>query len=178
MSYMAKDPDRRTDPKQVLPDARSLIMLGLNYYQFNSETVPENHGRVSRYGRGKDYHKVIEKMTATLIEKIKTEVKNNSEPSFKCLVDYGPMLERAYAEKAGLGYIGKNTSLINKKFGSWFFIAEIITSLELQPDQIWSGVHGKCGTCNDCRRRRYRRPAVSVIPDNRKLAGHHAGNRP
>ena len=150
MAYMAKDPDRRTDPKQVLPEARSLIMLGVNYYQPNAVDIPEGHGRVSRYARGKDYHNIIEKMTAALIEKIKTEVKNNGEPSFKYFVDYGPMLERAYAEKAGLGYIGKNSSLINKKYGSWFFISEIITSLELEPDQIWSGDHGKCGTCRRC----------------------------
>jgi len=150
MAYLEKDPDRRTDPKQVLPEAKSLIMLGVNYYQPNTEEIPEGHGRVSRYARGKDYHKVLEKMTERLIEKIKEEIKNNGEPSFKYFVDYGPMLERAFAEKAGLGFIGKNSSLINKKYGSWFFISEIITSLELAPDQIWSGDHGRCGTCRRC----------------------------
>ncbi|MFZ5980736.1 MAG: tRNA epoxyqueuosine(34) reductase QueG [Candidatus Zixiibacteriota bacterium] len=150
MVYLARDTERRTDPKQVLPEAKSLIVLGLNYYQPNSETVPENHGRISRYARGKDYHDVIEKMTESLIEKIKVEVTNNSEPSFRCFVDYGPLLERSYAVKAGLGYLGKNCSLINKKYGSWFFLAEIITSLELEPDQVWSGEHGKCGTCRRC----------------------------
>ena len=150
MAYLARNPERRTDPGKVMPEAKSLIVLGLNYYQPNSETVPEGCGRISRYARGKDYHDVIEKMTAALIEKIKVEVKNNGAPSFKCFVDYGPMLERAYAEKAGLGYLGKNSSLINKKYGSWFFIAEIITSLELEPDQVWSGEHGKCGTCRRC----------------------------
>ncbi|MDD3732616.1 MAG: tRNA epoxyqueuosine(34) reductase QueG [candidate division Zixibacteria bacterium] len=150
MAYLEKDPGRRTDPRQVLPEARSLIMLGVNYYQPNSEKIPEGHGRVSRYARGKDYHKVLEKMTERLINKIKEEVKNSSGPSFKYFVDYGPMLERAYAEKAGLGYIGKNSTLINKKYGSWFYISEIITSLQLVPDQVWPGEHGRCGTCRRC----------------------------
>jgi epoxyqueuosine reductase len=150
MAYLEKDPDRRTDPREIMPEAKSLIMLGVNYYQPNSEDTPEGHGRISRYARGKDYHKVLEKMTETLIEAIRNEIDNNGEPSFKYFVDYGPMLERAYAEKAGLGYIGKNSTLINKKYGSWFFISEIITSLELAPDQVWSGVHGNCGTCKRC----------------------------
>lgn len=155
LNYLAKDPVRRSDPSLLLEGARSVIMLGLNYYQPNSETVPEGHGRVARYARGRDYHKVIAKMTKEMICKIEHDAAGRLEgtdapPGFRWFVDYGPMLERAYAEKAGLGYIGRNGLLINRKFGSWIFLSEVITSLELLPDDPKAIKHGTCGTCKMC----------------------------
>ena len=150
LDYMAKDIERRTDPSVLMPGVKSIIMLGLNYYQPDSATVPEGHGRVSRYARGKDYHKVIAKKTKRLIELIRDHVAMEVEPEFKWFVDYGPMLERAYAEKAGLGYIGKNAMLINRQFGSWIFLSEIVTSLELTPDDGPAINHGRCGKCRAC----------------------------
>lgn len=150
LDYMAKNVERRTDPSVLMPGVKSIIMLGLNYYQPDAEIIPEGHGRVSRYARGKDYHKVIAKKTKRLIELIREQVEQEVEPEFKWFVDYGPMLERAYAEKAGLGYIGKNAMLINRQFGSWIFLSEIVTSLELTPDDASVIDHGRCGKCRAC----------------------------
>ncbi len=180
LTYLAKNPERRSDPRLLLEGGKSVIMLGLNYYQPNSEVVPEGHGRVSRYARGRDYHKVIAKKTKEMIRGIEGEmgvdpsfrwdeavkgdegVKGDEavegyaervvsgSPRFRWFVDYGPMLERAYAEKAGLGYVGRNGMLISRQFGSWIFLAEIITTLELMPDDPKAIKHGTCGTCKKC----------------------------
>lgn len=162
MGYLAKDPKRRSDPSLLLEGARSVIMLGLNYYQPNSAETPMGHGRVARYARGKDYHKVVAKKTKEMIRLIGEENENKSRNEenipqqavghreFRWFVDYGPMLERAYAEKAGLGYIGRNGLLISRQFGSWIFLSEIITSLDLTVNDPKAIKHGTCGTCRKC----------------------------
>ncbi len=150
MGYMAKEPDRRSNPRHIMPAVRSIIMLGLNYYQKDSKNVPQHHGRVSKYARGKDYHNVIAKKTKALLEAIKREMSDLGDKDFRWYVDYGPMLERSYAAKAGLGYIGKNSMLINKDFGSWIFLSEILTSLDLEPDDPFGVDHGACGRCRMC----------------------------
>ncbi len=177
LAYLAKNPERRSDPRLLLEGGKSVIMLGLNYYQPNSAIVTEGHGRVSRYARGRDYHKVIAKKTKELIREIegelgsrqvtpRGEVRQSQDVGeswvesareagpdgtvFRWFVDYGPMLERAYAEKAGLGYVGRNGMLISRQFGSWIFLAEIITTLELLPDDSKAIKHGTCGTCRKC----------------------------
>ncbi|MBK7143211.1 MAG: tRNA epoxyqueuosine(34) reductase QueG [bacterium] len=150
LGYLAKDPQRRSDPRLLLEGGRSVIMLGLNYYQPNSEIVPEGCGRVSRYARGRDYHKVIAKKTKEMIRGIESELGSDESAQFRWFVDYGPMLERAYAEKAGFGYVGRNGMLISRQFGSWLFLAEIITTLELLPDDPKAIKHGTCGTCKKC----------------------------
>lgn len=150
LDYMAKNIERRTDPSNVLPGVKSIIMLGLNYFQLDSERTPPRHGRVSKYARGRDYHKVIAKKTKAFIAAVEEYVESEVEPEFRWFVDYGPMLERAYAEKAGLGYVGKNAMLINRQFGSWIFLSEVITSLELTPDDGSLVDHGQCGKCRAC----------------------------
>jgi epoxyqueuosine reductase len=150
MDYMLKEPIRRSDPKMSMPQVSSIIMLGINYFQKDSGKLPKFHGRVAKYARGKDYHNVIGKKTKHLIRLILNEDSGVSEDDFRWYVDYGPMLERAYAAKAGLGYIGKNSMLINKDYGSWIFLSEILTSLELEPDQPYGIDHGSCGTCRMC----------------------------
>ena len=147
LDYMAKNIERRTDPSQILPGVKSIIMLGLNYFQPDSGPTPEGHGRVSKYARGRDYHKVIAKKTRAFIASVEKYIESEVKPEFRWFVDYGPMLERAYAEKAGLGYIGKNAMLINRQFGSWIFLSEVITSLDLQPDDSSIVDHGRCGKC-------------------------------
>lgn len=149
MDWLAKDPERRTEPQRVMPSIRSIIMLGLNYYQPNSDRIPDGHGRVSRYARGRDYHKVLEGKTKQLIRTIEKALVG-AQAEFRAFVDYGPMLERAYAEKAGLGFAGKNAMLINRDFGSWILLGEIITSLELEPDDTSAVDHGSCGDCTAC----------------------------
>ena len=148
MDWIAKNQERRFDPKELLDSVKSVIILGLNYYHPNSETVPKGKGLVSRYARGKDYHKVIKKKTESLLYRIDKEI--TGEHEHKWWVDYGPFLERPYAEKAGLGYIGKNGMLITKQFGSWIFISEILTTIEIEPDQPTDLEHGKCATCTLC----------------------------
>ncbi len=179
LDYLAKDPQRRSDPRLLLEGGRSVIMLGMNYYQPNSGLTPAEHGRVARYARGRDYHKVIAKKTKELIrlieagadgtntipstENVETSAlrtpsghgfrptsDESGDPAFRWFVDYGPMLERAYAEKAGLGYIGRNGLLISRQCGSWLFLSEIITTLELLPDDPKAIKHGTCGTCKKC----------------------------
>ena len=150
MAYLAKDPQRRTDPTQVMEGACSIIMLGLNCYQTNSEQVPPGHGRVARYARGKDYHKVAARKIKTLIRTIEEAAGEAGWPQCRWFVDFGPVRERVYAEKAGLGFIGKNGMLTNKDFGSWILLCEIITTLELEPDECNPTVHGRCGSCRKC----------------------------
>ncbi|MGH8016333.1 MAG: tRNA epoxyqueuosine(34) reductase QueG [Candidatus Zixiibacteriota bacterium] len=150
MNYMSKEPERRSNPRRLMPEVNSIIMLGINYYQPDSENVPPNNGRVSKYARGKDYHNVIGKKTKALIKAIKAKLTDLTDDDFRWYVDYAPILERAYAAKAGLGYIGKNSMLINKYFGSWIFLSEILTSLELEPDNPYGVDHGACGRCRMC----------------------------
>jgi epoxyqueuosine reductase len=151
LDYMAKDPDRRSDPGRSMPNVKSVIMLGMNYYYPDSTPdVPHGKGRVSRYARGRDYHKVIRQNTKSLIRRIRYRLDKTTNREFRWFVDYGPMLERAYAEKAGLGFIGRNGMFINRKFGSWVFLSEILTDLELAPDDPQAVNHGGCGRCRRC----------------------------
>jgi epoxyqueuosine reductase len=146
MTYLARDPGRRSDLREVMPSVNSVIMLAINYYQPNSEQVPGGFGRVSRYSRGRDYHKIIAKKTKQMIALILNEMNQLTANDFRWFVDYGPVLERAYAEKAGLGFIGKNSMLISRQFGSWLFLSEILTSLKLEPDDPAAVNHGRCGS--------------------------------
>ncbi len=148
MTWLADNFDRRTDPGQLMDSARSVVMLGLNYFQPNADTVPEGHGRVSRYARGRDYHKVITRKSKELLKRVRKVAGEGFE--HKWFVDFGPMLERAYAARAGLGFIGKNSMLINGNFGSWIFLSEIVTNLELEPDDREAVDHGACGDCRLC----------------------------
>ncbi|UCC44270.1 MAG: tRNA epoxyqueuosine(34) reductase QueG [Candidatus Zixiibacteriota bacterium] len=150
MAWLAREPERRTDPSQVLPGVKSIIMLGLNYFQPNSQDVPAGKGRVCRYARGRDYHKVTARKIKALIRALRREVRSGDRPSFRWSVDFGPFQERTYAERAGLGFIGKNGLLINERLGSWFFLSEILTSLELKPDMRNPREHGSCSTCSLC----------------------------
>ncbi len=150
MEWLASSRDRRIDPRQLFPQAQSVIMLGVNYYNPNSEHVPEGFGRVSRYARGRDYHKVLGRMIKHLVNKLQQAQGTRTDHDFYWWVDYGAFLEREYARASGLGYIGKNTMLINREFASWFFLAEILTSVELQPDDVKLIDHGSCGECTLC----------------------------
>ncbi|HSG99453.1 MAG TPA: tRNA epoxyqueuosine(34) reductase QueG, partial [candidate division Zixibacteria bacterium] len=150
MDYLAREPERRTDPRLLMPGAKSIIALALNYYLPNHELRP-GHGRVARYARGRDYHKVSEGKLKKLIAAICQADQNlESRRDFRAYVDYGPLLERAYAERAGLGFIGRNSLLITEEFGSWVLLSEIITTLELEPDEPDQKRHGSCGSCRRC----------------------------
>jgi epoxyqueuosine reductase len=149
MEYMQKSAPRR-DIKSLLPRAKSVICLAMNYYHEQPE-LKKGHGKVARYAYGRDYHKIIKKKLQ-IIEKFICEQEPNAETL--SYVDTGPVLERAFAETAGLGFIGKNSCLITKEFGSWVFLAEIITTAELEPDEPILKKAQKsfagCGACTSC----------------------------
>lgn len=142
MGWIARDPDRRIDPSSLLDNARSVICCALSYGKLGIDGGPNENK--AAFARGKDYHVVIMKMLKRMVAKIKEDNPNNK---FKCCVDTSPILEKALASRAGLGWIGKNTLLINQKFGPWLLLGEIVTDLEIAPD---SPVENRCGDCERC----------------------------
>jgi epoxyqueuosine reductase len=150
MAWIGEKFELRSNPRLLADDVRSVIMLGVNYYRPNSGPTPSGFGRVSRYARGRDYHKVIAGKARHFLTLIEEHLKGITEPHFKWWVDFGPFLERSYAVRAGLGFIGKNSMLINREYGSWVFLAAIITDLELELDSTQAVHHGRCGSCRAC----------------------------
>ncbi|MBI3621444.1 MAG: tRNA epoxyqueuosine(34) reductase QueG [Nitrospirae bacterium] len=147
MAYMARAPRRRSDPGQVLPGARSVISLALNYYPGDHGPPPDDHsGRIARYAWGRDYHDLIEHKLTELTDWLRARA---PEAQVKSHVDHGPVLERAVAQEAGVGFIGKNTMLITDDFGSWVFLAELITTLEMEADRPQTSQCGSCRLCLD-----------------------------
>ena len=148
MGYMARTAKRRSDVREVVPSARSVISLGTLYNTdrpYSTEVNDPDAALISRYAWGRDYHDVIGRRTEELLERMRSVVEEPFEA--RSYVDTGPVQERVYAQHAGLGWIGKNTCLINPEQGSWFFLSEIITSLPLEPD---APQLDQCGTCTLC----------------------------
>jgi epoxyqueuosine reductase len=144
MSYMERNLEKRTDPRLLVDGAKSVITVLLNYYP--AELLPEeNNYKIARYAYGRDYHDVVRDKLSELVEDIKLEIGNLSARAF---VDSAPVLDKAWAERAGLGWIGKNTCLIHPKLGSFLFVGEIITNLELEYDA--GRVNDLCGGCTRC----------------------------
>jgi epoxyqueuosine reductase len=147
MSWMTRTADRRRDVRAVLPTAQSVIVTGTLYNTDRpySAELPPDTARISRYAWGDDYHDVLKPRLDSLVAWIRGE---HAEP-FDALtyVDTGPVQERVYAQYAGLGWIGKNTCLINPELGSWLFLGVVITSLALEPDT--QGLE-QCGSCTKC----------------------------
>ena len=140
--------NRGSDPKNILTDARSIISLGISY-KTNKTLTDTNktslNGIVAQYAQGRDYHKVLKKRLKQLITKIKTYF--NTDLSFYLHVDDGPLIDRAIAERSGVGWFGKNTNILNSEYGSWIFLAQIITNLNISSDQPSKK---NCGTCDIC----------------------------
>ncbi|MBN1495018.1 tRNA epoxyqueuosine(34) reductase QueG [Candidatus Peregrinibacteria bacterium] len=152
LGYMKNQPEKRFTPAINLAGAKSIICLAMNYFQpmplKKADDKNKNYGRVARYAWGRDYHKTIEKKLKKL-RKFIIEKTNASLKDFKLYSDAGPFLDRAYAAKAGIGFIGKNTTLITKEYGSWVFLAEVITTLKLDYDK--QNLRAlSCGSCNKC----------------------------
>jgi epoxyqueuosine reductase len=144
MNYMQRGEEKRCDPEKILPGARSIIVLALNYFQGEQPQWPQTAatGRIARYAWGEDYHGVVE-ARLTRIEKFLCGFGGQQ----KCYVDTGPVLERDHGAQSGIGWHGKSTMLIDQRLGTWFFLAEILTTLELPPDEP---VPNRCGTCERC----------------------------
>lgn len=148
MAYLQKSPEIRSDPKRRFPEAKSVICLALNYYQSPPELPPSSEsdlatGKIARYAWGEDYHTIIEEK----LERLISAIEEQGGRCWKGYVDHGPLLERAFAERAGLGFIGKNTTLITPDYGSWVFLAEVVTDLDLIEDLPMTS---QCGTCRRC----------------------------
>jgi epoxyqueuosine reductase len=148
MDYLTQNPERRTRPAELLPGAKSVISVAVSYAQKRSTPAkpPLPEGRIARYTEGRDYHKTIGKRLESFVRYLQAMA-----PSAECrtFVDTGPLLERAVAQRAGLGFIGKNTMLITKGLGSWVFLANVITTLELPSDAPDTRSCGECRLCID-----------------------------
>ena len=143
MDYMERNNEKRTDPRKLVEGAKSAISVLFNYTP-EKELPKENNYHISRYAYGKDYHFVMKKKLWELLEKIGAQAGKTQSRVF---VDTAPVLDRAWAELAGIGWIGKNSMLISPKHGSYVFIGEIITDLELEYD---SPMNNLCGGCTRC----------------------------
>jgi epoxyqueuosine reductase len=170
MNYLARNAEKRCDPQQVLPEAKTVIILALNYFQgepvgaavsaadsvaaavspanppkiTGGTAAPTSAGRIARYAWGDDYHQLIEEKLAVLDDFLR-----RYGGTQKCYVDTGPMLERDHAAAAGVGWHGKSTMLLNRQLGTWFFLAEILTTLEFAPDPPQKNYCGRCTRCID-----------------------------
>jgi epoxyqueuosine reductase len=142
MNWM-QDP-RRQDIYQVMPEVRSIISVALNYYTPHSQSPNPDKAKISRYGWGRDYHKVLQRRLKALARWLETQGEGIKTRYY---VDTGPIQEKAWAQQAGLGWIGKHGNLITREHGSWVFLGEVLTNLDLTPDRPHTE---HCGTCTRC----------------------------
>lgn len=144
MEYMENHFDKRTDPTLLHPGTKTIIVLTYNYFQPKNK-IPPSDLKIAMYAYGEDYHKVIKNKIKLLIEKLNGNISTGIKPRY--FTDSAPILERDWAKYAGLGWIGKNTLLIHPKRGSFFFLAEILTDLEIESD---IEIRDHCGSCTKC----------------------------
>ena len=148
MAYLKREPRRRARPRELLPGARSVVCLAARYAAHNPENPqapPRGWSRVARYARGRDYHLALDAPLKQLEAWLQAERGEGARTRRFC--DAGPLLERQFAQRAGLGFIGKNTLLIAPGAGSWIVLAAIVTSLEIEPDEPGLGTCGACVRC-------------------------------
>ena len=149
MDYLKRHLPLKTDVRQLLTEAKSVISLAMNYYTGDPPkafTADPGRGQISRYAWGDDYHELIRERLLQLVEFIKQTAEK--ELKTRVCVDTAPIIEREYAQKAGIGWIGKNTNLIHWRSGSWYFLAEILVNVALESET--PVLRGSCGTCTRC----------------------------
>ena len=149
MHYLEKHLSLKTDIRQLLAEAKSVISLAMNYYTLDPPKAlaqDPGRGQISRYAWGDDYHELIRERLLELVTFIKQIAE--SELKTRVCVDTAPIIEREYAQKAGIGWIGKNTNLIHWRSGSWYFLAEVLVNIALESDT--PELRGSCGTCTRC----------------------------
>ncbi len=142
MAFMENNLDKRINPELLFDNAMSIICVGLNYFTKENKTL-DNY-KIAKFAYGKDYHYIIKERLGKLINIIK---KTFPDANARAFVDSAPVMDKAWAQRSGMGWMGKNTCLLNKKTGSFFFIGEIIIDLELEYDQLEKD---HCGTCTKC----------------------------
>ncbi|MGI8883929.1 MAG: tRNA epoxyqueuosine(34) reductase QueG [Pyrinomonadaceae bacterium] len=145
MAWLEKEPEKRADPNLLFPEAKSIVVVALNYYTPHEHEENAEKGKISRYAWGDDYHDVLKNKLRELLEWIKSEI---PEADGKICVDTAPIMDKAWAARAGLGWIGKHSNLITKDYGSWVFLGEILLNLELEYET--EIVADYCGTCTMC----------------------------
>ena len=145
MQWMARDSHKRTNPLGIFPEARSVVVVALNYYTPHKHQDNATTGKVSRYAWGDDYHEVISGKLRALLSWIKEQ---RPEAEGKVCDDIQPIMDKAWAVRAGLGWLGKHTNVITTQFGSWVFIGELLLNLELEYDT--EEVEDHCGSCTLC----------------------------
>ena len=147
MSWMARDPEMRADPRKFFPAARSVVVVALNYYTPSAHKNDQPSGKVSRYAWGDDYHEVVGSKLRSLLSWINEECPGVEG---KVCVDIQPLMDKAWAARAGLGWIGKHTNLITTEYGSWVFVGELLLSIELEYEtEIVADYCGSCTLCID-----------------------------
>lgn len=144
MAWMTRDPTRRSNPQLVLPGCRSMISVGMNYYTDNRANEQPGMGRIARYAWGKDYHLVMSQRLTQLETKIAALAPGVTTKTY---TDTGPIMEKAWAQQAGLGWIGKHSNLVSADSGSWLLLGEILTTLDLTPDEPATDLCGSCTLC-------------------------------
>jgi epoxyqueuosine reductase len=145
MLWMAKEPEKRVNPKLIFPEAKTVISVAMNYYSPHSHDESPEKGKISRYAWGKDYHEVLREKLFLLLNYMKTL---DQKVEGKICVDTSPIMEKAWAVRAGLGWIGKHSNLITKDYGSWVFLGELLINVEIEDEAKVEADH--CGTCKAC----------------------------
>ena len=146
MAYLSRNAEKRGNPQKILAGAKSIVTLAISYAREGGPTEPPpGEGVIARYARFADYHEVLKDK----LKSLSSHLDELGGPETKSLwyVDTGPLLERDFAQRAGIGFVGKHTNVISRRLGNWIFLAEIITTLELEPDEPETN---RCGSCTRC----------------------------
>ncbi|MGI9054455.1 MAG: tRNA epoxyqueuosine(34) reductase QueG [Pyrinomonadaceae bacterium] len=145
MKWLEREPEKRSDPQILFPGAKSIIVVALNYFTPHAHEENSAKGKISRYAWGDDYHDVVKEKLRLLFDWIKSE---KPESEGKICVDTAPIMDKAWAVRAGIGWLGKHSNVITKEYGSWIFIGELLLDFELEYDTEIVTDH--CGTCTAC----------------------------
>jgi len=145
MAWLEREPEKRSNPNLIFPDAKSIIVVALNYYTPHKHEETDTSGKISRYAWGDDYHDVLKEKLRELLAFIKTL---DTAADGKICVDTAPIMDKAWAVRAGLGWLGKHSNVITKEYGSWVFLGEILLNLELEYET--ESVGDYCGSCTAC----------------------------
>lgn len=146
MAWLAREPEKRTDPRLIFPEARSVISVAVNYYTPAQHDDKPTHGKISRYAWGDDYHEVVKEKLQELLDWIIAE---DPSTAGKTCVDTAPVMDKGWAVRAGIGWLGKHSNVITKEYGSWIFLGEILLNLELEYDEPMADHCGNCTACID-----------------------------